>query len=177
MSDSLIPLAPTAAPAAAHAVAPPSLASSVELCTFCPRLCSHTCPVSLVAARETLTPQAKMASLGLLQKSPEGEADATLATSLYGCTGCGACTTACLHHVEPGSLLMRGRAVAVHSGVDAPALVDLPERQRQRARESAQQVRADAALQGRFAAPGQVALLPTCLPPWHSRPATPAAPP
>ena len=173
MSDALYPAAPSVAPQSAHPVAAPSLAVSVDLCTFCPRLCSHTCPVSLVSARETLTPQAKMASLGLLQKSPEGEAAPDLASPLYGCTGCGACTTACLHHVEPGSLLMRGRAVAVHSDVGDPALAGLPERQRQRASEAAQQVRADPTLQGRFAAPGQVALLPTCLPP---RPASGSPP-
>ena len=36
------------------------LKTSLEHCTFCPRLCSHTCPVSLTSAREALTPQAKM---------------------------------------------------------------------------------------------------------------------
>ena len=99
-----------------HAPVTPSaagpLAAATELCTFCPRLCSHACPVSLASAREALTPQAKMASLALLQKAPDEATAAELAPPLYGCTGCGACTTACLHHVEPGSVLMRGRALA-----------------------------------------------------------------
>lgn len=141
-----------------------ALAASVDLCTFCPRLCSHTCPVSLASARETLTPQAKMASLGLLQKSPESEEAAAQAAPLYGCTGCGACTTACLHHVEPGSVLLRGRALAVRGEVTDPALAELPARQHRRARAAAQELQADPQLQEQRALPGQVALLPTCLP-------------
>lgn len=141
-----------------------ALSASVDLCTYCPRLCSHTCPVSLVSARETLTPQAKMASLGLLLKSPEAPDAAALATPMYGCTGCGACTTACLHHVEPGSVLMRGRTLAVHSEAADPALDDLPGRQRRRAQAAGNQVLCDPQLQEQRALPGQVALLPTCLP-------------
>ena len=150
-----------------------ALSASVDLCTFCPRLCSHTCPVSLVSGRETLTPQAKMAGLGLLQKSADGHA-AEHAAPLYGCTGCGACTTACLHHVEPGSVLLRGRTLAVHGDAADPALEDLPLRQRRRAQAAGQELQADPQLQKRRAMPRQVALLPTCLPERAARGTQPA---
>jgi Fe-S oxidoreductase len=44
---------------------------------------------------------------------------------LYGCTGCGACTDFCLHHVEPGKVLFRGRAEAEREGRGHPALREL----------------------------------------------------
>jgi len=150
------------APVAPSAAGP--LAAATDLCTFCPRLCSHACPVSLASAREALTPQAKMASLGLLQKSADHATAAELAPPLYGCTGCGACTTACLHHVEPGSVLMRGRALAVRSEVGDPELAELPARQRRRSRAAAQEVQSDPELHRRRATAGQIALLPSCLP-------------
>jgi Fe-S oxidoreductase len=142
----------------------PDLETSLELCTFCPRLCSHTCPVSLVAGRETLTPQAKMASLALLRKAPGDEATAALAAPIYGCTGCGACTTACLHEVEPATALLHGRDTAEHRDVGDPALHDLIERHRRRTREAGEALASDGELAGRRAVAAGVALLPTCLP-------------
>lgn len=142
----------------------PDLQSSLDLCTFCPRLCSHTCPVSLVSARETLTPQAKMASFAELRRLADPEPSPEQTTPLYGCTGCGACTTACLHKVEPAQLLMRGRAEAQRAEGGPDLLADLPLRHRHRAREAARQVQHHPALQTRLAEAGEVALLPTCLP-------------
>jgi len=154
----------------------PDLETSLELCTFCPRLCSHTCPVSLTSGRETLTPQAKMSRFGALRDGPAippGSATAAV-EPLYGCTGCGACTTACLHGVEPANALMRGRAEAQRAFAGHPALLDLPERQRQRAQEAARSLKRDEQLVGRFAIPGEVALLPSCLPRGEGGPATEA---
>lgn len=151
------PHPPVAAPAAG------ALATATDLCTFCPRLCSQACPVSLVSAREALTPQAKMASLGLLARTADEARAAELAPPLYGCTGCGACTTACLHQIEPGSVLMRGRALAVRSEAGAAELADLPARQRRRSRAAAHELQSDPELHHRRATAGQVALLPTCL--------------
>ena len=56
------------------------LKTSLEHCTFCPRLCSHTCPVSLTSAREALTPQAKM-SFYAARKLGEGSFAAAAAGS------------------------------------------------------------------------------------------------
>lgn len=144
----------------------PDLDASLSHCTFCPRLCSHTCPVSLTSGRETLTPQAKMSRYGALRDGsaiPPGTSSASV-DPLYGCTGCGACTTACLHEVEPAQALFRGRSEAQRVFAGHPALLDLPERHRQRAQAAARSCKSDEALIGRFAVPGEVALLPSCLP-------------
>ena len=45
----------------------PGLETSLTYCTYCPKLCRHTCPVSNATARETLTPQTKMATMRLLR--------------------------------------------------------------------------------------------------------------
>jgi Fe-S oxidoreductase len=102
----------------------PNRETSLTYCTYCPKLCRHTCPVSNATARETLTPRDKMATMRLLTI---GEAPRTVEQSepLYGCTGCGACTDFCLHKVEPGLILFRGRADAERHGRGHPALRDL----------------------------------------------------
>lgn len=157
----------------------PDLQTSLDLCTYCPRLCSHTCPVSLVEGRETVTPQAKMALLRTLRKEQERAArtQAPSAASqllpaplpaqeespspgpgaaLYACTGCGACTEACLHGVRPGQALLEGRGLA------EALTLDLPRRQRERAQDASAAVQR-AVPPERRAAHAQVAYLPACL--------------
>jgi len=157
----------------------PDLETSLELCTYCPRLCSHTCPTSLTSGREALTPQSKMARFaGLrleLQKEqrlgaaaiaaePAGGQAALRSLPLWACTGCGACTDACLHEVEPASALMVGRADAQGTEAGHPALYDLPERHRRRAQAAADCLGREPELAGRVAAAQEVAFLPACLP-------------
>ena len=36
---------------------------ALELCTYCPKLCRHTCPVGNAERREAVIPQAKMATI------------------------------------------------------------------------------------------------------------------
>jgi Fe-S oxidoreductase len=155
----------------------PDLQTSLDLCTYCPRLCSHTCPVSLVEGRETVTPQAKMALLRTLRREQERatrghapssasqltpvpaevhEEPGTPGAALYACTGCGACTEACLHGVRPGQALLEGRGLA-----EAMTL-DLPRRQRERAQDASAAVQR-AVPPERRAAHAQVAYLPACL--------------
>lgn len=151
--------------------------AATDLCTFCPRLCSHACPVSLHSGRETLTPQAKMATLGRLRErlahgaphegepGPEPAALALqTAAPLYGCTGCGACTNPCLYKVEPARELLRGRADAEHASLGHPELADLARRHERRALAAAHALAQDPELSTRRARPGEGALLPACLP-------------
>lgn len=153
------------------------LETSLDLCSFCPRLCSHTCPVSLTSGRETLTPQAKMSRFAGLHRGSQGvaptqdlgahpAAEGTKALPLYGCTGCGACTTACQHGVEPARILFSGRGESERAELGHPALADLPERHRRRAAAAAQSLYLDDELRARTADPkhAAVALLPSCLP-------------
>ena len=65
--------------------------TQVSMCTFCPKLCRHVCPVSNAEPRETLIPQAKVALLGRL-RSGETERSTAQVAAIYACTGCGACT-------------------------------------------------------------------------------------
>src|SRR4051812_48712579 len=108
---------------------------ATDLCTYCPRLCSDRCHVSLAEARETVTPQAKMARLGALSRAPADRAAADTevrgpvsSLPLYACTGCGACTDSCIHKVEPGRHLMTGRGLVEGQGAGHPALRELPRR-------------------------------------------------
>lgn len=141
----------------------PDLSTSLSLCSLCPKLCSHVCPVYRASAKETLTPQAKMSSLLSLKQAGE-EASPSQALPLYGCTGCGACTNVCLHKVEPAQQLVRGRMLAERADVAHPALVDLPERVFQRAQEASRAILRDPQLSTRLAKPGDIGLLPSCLP-------------
>lgn len=147
----------------------PDLQSSLDLCTYCPRLCSHTCPVSLVSARESLTPQSKMQSFALLRRAARSEpadspAPDTLpdATPVYGCTGCGACTVPCLYKVEPASALMSGRAELERLDLGHPALAALPQAHAVLAAQTAAALAQDPVLAGRAAPAGGTAYLPAC---------------
>lgn len=141
----------------------PDLTTSLSLCSLCPKLCSHVCPVYRASAKETLSPQAKMSSLLSLRQAGE-QGSLAEALPLYGCTGCGACSSACLHKVEPAQHLVRGRTLAERAEVGHPALVDLPERVFQRAQDAARAILRDPQLSTRLAQPGDIGLLPSCLP-------------
>ena len=112
----------------------PDLSTSLELCSLCPKLCSHVCPVYRASAKETLSPQAKMSSL----------------------CGCGSrgCGAACrrlaavrLHRVwgvrdgvsaqdRTCAAPRAGRALVERRELGHPALSDLPERVFHRAQET-----------------------------------------
>jgi Fe-S oxidoreductase len=122
-------------------MSPPDRETSLTYCTYCPKLCRHTCPVSNATAKETLTPRDKMATMRLISV---GDAPRTVEQSepLYGCTGCGACTDFCLHKVEPAQILFRGRAEAERDGRGHPALRDLGARFAAKSIDAAKKVRA-----------------------------------
>lgn len=87
-----------------------------ELCAFCPSLCMDRCPVVAATGRNTWTPQSKMmvawlASRGHVPFSVENSG------ALYQCTGCLACTQACLHQIDVEQGLFKARASAVETGV------------------------------------------------------------
>ena len=151
----------------------PDLNTSLEHCTFCPRLCSHTCPVSLASAREALTPQAKMAFYAQrrLAGAPwpgsaieGGESALRRPLPIYACTGCGACSSACQHHVDPASLLMQARGDAEQAEAGHGALLDLPQRHAEAMQRTAALLATAPELQERLAQPGDMAFVPSCPP-------------
>jgi Fe-S oxidoreductase len=116
--------------------------------------------VSNAEAKETLTPRDKMATMRLLRRA---EVPRTVEQSepLYGCTGCGACTDFCLHKVEPGQALLRGRAEAEREGRGHPALRDLLPRFNAKSTEAATRARAGVP-SSRRPTEAQIAFMPGC---------------
>lgn len=139
----------------------PDLMTSLELCSLCPKLCSHVCPVYRASGKETWSPQNKMASLLGLETKAEHATEAE-AMPLYACTACGACSEACLHKVEPAFHLLRGRAAAEKHDLGHQKLSGLPERAFEAAEKMIGALRKEMDVAARIARPGQVGILPTC---------------
>lgn len=88
---------------------------ALSLCAYCPSLCRHACPVAVAEARDSVTPWGLMSlahhvSRGRLRLTEE------VAEAFYHCTGCGACTDACLHQNPVSQVLTAMRAEAVGRG-------------------------------------------------------------
>lgn len=139
---------------------PPDTETSLAYCTYCPKLCRHTCPVSNAEAKETLTPRDKMATLRLIRRA---EVSRTIEQTepIYGCTGCGACTDFCQHKVEPADVLFGGRAEAEREGRGHPALHDLVARFGEHSTKAAAEVRASTP-QAKRPTEAQIAFFPGC---------------
>src|SRR5262249_20242531 len=138
----------------------PDLETSLSYCTYCPKLCRHACPVSNVEARETVVPQAKMATMRRLRLA-DGEKSVAETEPLYACTGCGACTEACLHRIAVGPSLFRGREDAEADGRGHPALRGFGQRFDAHSRAAAEKLRALVPA-SRRPTEAQIAYLPGC---------------
>ncbi|MCS6799165.1 MAG: (Fe-S)-binding protein [Myxococcota bacterium] len=95
--------------------------AQVARCTYCPKLCRHACPVSTAEARETTTPWAKMASLHHVRRGVL-DADPSVASTWWACTGCLRCRSFCEHRHEVARTLAAGRAEAVRRGWEPPSV-------------------------------------------------------
>jgi Fe-S oxidoreductase len=87
----------------------------IDTCTFCPSLCLHTCPVSTVEARDTVSPWGKVSLVHHVQAGHIGQTESS-AEIAYKCTGCGACTSWCRHSVDVPGILHAARTDAVSEG-------------------------------------------------------------
>jgi Fe-S oxidoreductase len=94
-------------------------------CAYCPTLCQHACPVVFGEATDTVTPQAKM-SLARWMAQGRARIDAESASVLHACTGCGACTDACRHHVDVPGVLQLAREACVDEGVTPHPAPEVP---------------------------------------------------
>ncbi len=92
---------------------------ALETCVYCPSLCRTTCPVSRQRPTEVLTPWGKM-TLGFDLARSGSPVKGQEFSPVWGCTGCGACTAACLHEnpVEPS--LYAARAEVLSHGGETP---------------------------------------------------------
>jgi Fe-S oxidoreductase len=135
-------------------------ARELDLCTYCPKLCRHACPVSNAEPRETFIPQQKMQTLGFLRRG-QMPWDAELTASLYACTGCGHCRVYCAHDNDVAGALMAGRAAATSRGVGHAAFKDITTRFQARGAELAQKTR-EALPPQRLASEAKVGWMPGC---------------
>lgn len=83
--------------------------ASLELCTYCPKLCRAACPVSNAEPREVLIPWGKMSTSYLVARG-DLEVNASRAATAWACTGCYGCREMCDHHNEVASTLTAARA-------------------------------------------------------------------
>ncbi|MGE0870927.1 MAG: (Fe-S)-binding protein [Kofleriaceae bacterium] len=139
--------------------APDAVARQLDYCTFCPKMCRHSCPVSTASGRETYIPQVKMDRMNQLRLGHSAWATETT-DPLWACTGCRHCTMYCDHGNEPGLVLFTGRAAAVERGVPHPALAGYGERFR--AREHRLSAQLAAMFPSHMASEGELALWPGC---------------
>lgn len=139
---------------------PEDVARQLDYCTFCPKMCRHSCPVSNADAREPHIPQAKMDRLNQLRRGrvPWTEENTE---PLYACTGCRECTTFCDHGNEPGLVLFAGRAEANARGAGHPRLARYPDRFRNRDRRLAAAIRSEIDRE-RFSGDAVVGFWPGC---------------
>ena len=91
-------------------------AQALALCTYCPSLCRHACPVATAEATDTTSPWGLMSLVEHLRRG-RVELDDEIARELYHCVGCRACTDACVHGNDVESVLVAARAWAVTQGV------------------------------------------------------------
>jgi Fe-S oxidoreductase len=100
----------------------PDHQTALQLCTYCPKLCRFSCPVSETTVKETLTPWGKMSSLRRTEIST-ADASSSAKNTPFACTGCGRCQEYCKHHVDVSASLFPGRKHALESG-DAPTPIN-----------------------------------------------------
>jgi Fe-S oxidoreductase len=137
----------------------PSVARQLDYCTFCPKMCRHSCPVSNASGRETYIPREKMDRLNQLRLGHQRWTTEST-DPLWACTGCRHCTMYCDHGNEPGLVLLTGRAAAVDHGVPHPALAGYSERFR--AREQRLSAQLQTAFPGKLATEGEIGYWPGC---------------
>ncbi|MCZ6805734.1 MAG: (Fe-S)-binding protein [Deltaproteobacteria bacterium] len=105
-------------------------------CTYCPKMCRFSCPVSVAQSSETTTPWAKMTSAHHVN---DGNLDMseTVAASWYGCSGCLRCRTHCTHRNEVAATLYAARAEAVQLGRAPKQAINVLQEHERRAQNAA----------------------------------------
>jgi Fe-S oxidoreductase len=82
-------------------------------CSYCPKACRFSCPVSEATQNETVSAWGKMTASHqhLLEARPF---DAELSSAVHACTGCMRCSAFCKHDnpVGPSLFEMRGKAIS-----------------------------------------------------------------
>ena len=85
-------------------------------CTYCPKICRFSCPVSEATASESLSAWGKMTAANRVN-TDQRPMDEGASKAVHACTGCGRCTSFCKHENEVGSALFAARSRAIEAGV------------------------------------------------------------
>jgi Fe-S oxidoreductase len=85
---------------------------ALTVCTYCPSLCQHTCPVSTAEGSRSSTPWALM-SLAHHVLTNRVRLDDSVAERFYHCAGCRACTRFCDHGNDVALTMVSARAFVV----------------------------------------------------------------
>jgi len=92
-------------------------AQALALCTYCPSLCRHACPVATAESTDTTSPWGLVSLVDHLRRGLV-ELDDEVVGQLFHCAGCSACTEACVHDNPVGELLLSARAWATTRGAN-----------------------------------------------------------
>jgi len=111
----------------AQAAATAALDAALGLCTYCPSLCRHACPVATAEASDTVSPWGMM-SLARHVRAGVVAADPDVMRTLRACNGCGACTNACLHENDVMNALVSARADIVKAKPELAAVPGVDKR-------------------------------------------------
>lgn len=103
-----LPIAPDVAALATHG-------------SYCPKLCSHTCPVLRATGRNDAVPWGFHRTVADLADGRLAAADA--AGRLVACSGCGACAGGCTFEDQDVPAQVRAGRAAVHAAAAAPQVV------------------------------------------------------
>jgi len=88
----------------------------IELCSFCPKMCRHACPVAEAERTETAIPEAKVAVARMVMDGMVPLTEEVAATA-YKCTSCLLSREFCKHANDVPVILQRLRAEAIQRGV------------------------------------------------------------
>jgi len=94
----------------------------ISYCTYCPKMCRFSCPVTNAETRETVTPTTKLNFMQLIMDGAI-ELDREVAEVFYHCAGCLTCRAYCKHRINVPDVIEAARQEAVSKCVQ-PALLD-----------------------------------------------------
>ena len=96
-------------PLAAHSHA-------LTMCTYCPKMCRFSCPVSEATQNESHSAWGKMTTANQVALG-QRTLDDGASKAIHACTGCGRCKSFCKHDNEVGDALFAARSLARTEGL------------------------------------------------------------
>ena len=89
---------------------------ALAMCTYCPKVCRFSCPVSEATQNESHSAWGKMTAASLVSKG-QRKIDEGASKAIHACTGCGRCTRFCKHDNDVGDVLFAARDTARAEGL------------------------------------------------------------